>query len=183
MKVFQSIQRILATMPCSQNQQARNEKRSNSTHGGKETELKVLQTIRKNFAAMGFTPNQQRNNQWWQLSCGQIVAVFICSINSTSIGLYVFREADRLDEYIDSGFPLTATIASTIIFISIILKNDELFDLIEFSAEEENFSTSANIFFYFLDFVNDKTAFSLQDQKIIQQHEQCTRKIIDLSKT
>lgn len=95
----------------------------------------IFQTIRKNMAAMGFTPNQQQNSHR-KFSFRQTVCTVKYSIDILLIGVYVFCEADRTDEYMESIFAFTAGIAITIAFISIIWKNDQLFNLLELSSQE-----------------------------------------------
>lgn len=103
------------------------------------------------MATMGFTPNQQQNHQR-QLNFSQFFCIFTYSMNIIAIGAYVFREADRIDEYIELTFSLTVIGGVLIAFISIILKNDKLFNMIEATAEEITLSKCSDVFRFFLAF-------------------------------
>lgn len=103
----------------------------------KEIKLKILQTIQKNFEVMGFTLNQQQNNPR-HLSAGQIISVIMCSINIILVGIHIIRVADDIEDYMDSIFTLTILFAFAIAFISIIFKNDQLFNTIEICTNELN---------------------------------------------
>lgn len=96
--------------------------------------MEFYETIQKNLAAIGFTPNQQGHQR--QLSSGQLFCIFKYSTDLTVIGAYVFYEAERIDEYLDPIFALTVIGGIFISFVSIILKNDKLFKIIELSTEE-----------------------------------------------
>lgn len=97
--------------------------------------MKIYQTVHKTMAAIGFTPNQQQNNQR-QWSSGHIFSVVINSINTFSLSAYIFYEANGIEEYMDSIFSLTMTVGVSVAFISIIFKNDKLFNAIEGCAKE-----------------------------------------------
>lgn len=120
------------------------------SHNSKEIKLEICQFIQKNLAAMGFTRNQQKSNngQW---SFGQIVGIVKYSIDIISLGAYVLFEADSIDEYILSIFVLILTIMITITFVSIIYKNDKLFEIIEQCANVLTISKSF-VFGFFIIF-------------------------------
>lgn len=101
--------------------------------------MNFFQTIYKNFAAMGFNPNQQKNNHF-QFHPRQIFYIIHYSINIILCGVFLFCEEHNTEEYMESIYGLTAVTGITIAFISIILKNDELFINMELAAEEGNFS-------------------------------------------
>lgn len=116
----------------------------------KEKELKVCQLIKRNLAAMGFTPNYQKNNsgQW---SFGQIFGVAKYCIDIISIGAYVFFEASTPDEYMLSIFELNASVSIMVCFVSIACKNDQVFEIISQCAKEltiSKFKSFQNYFFY-----------------------------------
>lgn len=91
------------------------------------------------MAVAGFTPNQQQS-EYRQLSFGQVIGVMKCFIDFVTIGSYVFREANRIDQYMEMVFSLTAVAGFTMAFISIIFKNDKLFKMLEIATEETIFS-------------------------------------------
>lgn len=113
--------------------------------------MKLYETIQKNMAAMGFTPNQQQNSQR-QLSSGQIFCIFKCSMDLTATTVYIFRNVERIDECIDAISSLTVIGGVLIAFVSIILKNDKLFKIMELSTEELTLSNCSKIFRFFLNF-------------------------------
>lgn len=139
MNIFQTIQIFLSTANCSRNHQHANDRQLNSAQTKEDTEMKMFQTIRKNFAAMGFTPNQRQKNRW-RLSSGQIIGVVKCSLDAISLGIYFFREANDINEYIECGFSLTVAVGFTIVLTSFVFKNDKLFNMLDLAAKEENFS-------------------------------------------
>lgn len=79
---------------------------------------------------MGFTPKHQADNhgRW---SFGQIRYVFRYCCVIFSCSEFVLVEANSLDEYVVSIFELCVAVALLIAFISIIFKNDKLFEVIE----------------------------------------------------
>lgn len=115
--------------------------------------MEIFGTIQKNFATMGFTPNQQQNHQW-PLSSGQFFYIFTFSMDLITFTVYIFREAERIDEYINSAFSLAVEGGVLIAFVSIIFKNDKLFKIIEISTEELILSKCLKIFCFFLDFIS-----------------------------
>lgn len=115
----------------------------------REMKMKLFETIQENMATMGFTPNQQQNHQR-QFNSGQFCYIFKYSMDLISITVYIFREAESVDEYIESVFSLTVVGGVLIAFICIFLKNDKLFSLFESIAEEETLSTCSDIFRFFL---------------------------------
>lgn len=99
--------------------------------------MKLFQTVQKNMAAMGFFPNQQQNGRR-KLTFGQILSVFLYSINVISFCIYISCVANTIEEYIDSIFSSTVIVGIEIAFISIIFKNDKLFRTIENAEKEAN---------------------------------------------
>ena len=100
--------------------------------------MKVFQIIQKNFATMGFIPKEQQNRNRRLLKCIQIVYVIKYSIDTIFVGTYIFLEAESIDEYMESIFILAALVAVFCCFLSIIFKNDLLFDTIELTESELN---------------------------------------------
>lgn len=120
--------------------------------------MKLFVTIQKNLAAMGFTPNMQQNNQL-QLSPGQVFYIIKYATDLIVITLYVFREAERVGEYIDTIFSLTVQGGVFIGFVSIILKNDKLFNIIEISEAEPALSECSKVSRLFLYVISEKLMF------------------------
>lgn len=102
------------------------------------TKMKIFQTVQNNMAAMGFASIQQQNNHHRQMSFGPIIDVILCSIDAISVGVYIFREANGIEEYMVTIFTFTVLVAIAISFVSIIFKNDKIFNAIEFCANEIN---------------------------------------------
>lgn len=120
--------------------------------------MKFFESIQNNMATMGFTLNQQQNHQR-QLNFCQFCYIFKYSTDLIVITVYVVREAERVDQYIESIFSLTVVGGVLIAFISIIMKNDKLFNMIELSAEEVTLSKCSSIFGSFLHFIKEKHIF------------------------
>lgn len=98
--------------------------------------MKIAQTILKNMAAMGFTPNQQQQNNGRKLSFFQIIVVIILFIGIGTLFIFSFYEANNIEEYMDVIFELSAEVELFIIFLSFILKNDDVLNVIERTAKE-----------------------------------------------
>lgn len=97
--------------------------------------MKYFQTIQKNIAVLGLTPRQlQSNHPQWNLR--QIFCTIKYSYNTIAMGIYVFFEADRVEEYMESMFSLTACVAVEAAYISFIFKSDKLFNTFELVSEE-----------------------------------------------
>lgn len=120
--------------------------------------MKFFESIQNNMATMGFTLNQQQNHQR-QLNFCQFCYILKYSTDLIVITVYVVREAERVDQYIESIFSLTVVGGVLIAFISIIMKNDKLFNMIELSAEEVTLSKCSSIFGSFLHFIEEKHIF------------------------
>lgn len=99
--------------------------------------MKIFQTIQKTLSAMGFAPNQQKNNHR-KANITQIVDVIFCSNDVILIGLYILREANSIETYMDSIFTFTAVVGITISYMHIVFKNDKVFDTIEFCENQLN---------------------------------------------
>lgn len=97
--------------------------------------LKIFQCIQQILAAMGFAPNQQQNNRL-NLNYRQIIFVIVCGMNVTFLSSYIFLEANDIEEYMDAIFSLIIMVTIAIAFISIIFKNDQLFNYIECVTKE-----------------------------------------------
>lgn len=110
----------------------------------KKIEVKIFQTIQKNMAAMGFKPNQQQNHHR-QVNSGQIVWVIKCFLDISILAVYVFCKANRIEEYMDSVFSLTVVAGVTVAFVSIILHNDKLFNMIDRTEMELTFSKCLSV--------------------------------------
>lgn len=101
--------------------------------------MKIYQILQRNLAVMGFTPIQQQNNNW-KISYGQIIDIVLYSIEAIFIGRYTFYEASGIEDYMKSIFLFAVLFAITIAYISIIFKNDKIFNTIEFFEQELNHS-------------------------------------------
>lgn len=101
--------------------------------------MKSLETIRKNMAAMGFVPTQQQNNHR-EFSSRQFFCTAKLSIDVIGIAAYMFFEADRTEDFVEPIFAITALGGITIVFVSLVFKNDKLFDTFEHSSAEMTIS-------------------------------------------
>lgn len=97
-------------------------KQPHKIHIPNKRKLKIFQTIQKKLAAMGFSPNQQLSGIWY-LSFNQI----ICSIDAITIGAYIFCNANVIEDYTFVIFSFISVVGITISFISIVIKNDEIY--------------------------------------------------------
>lgn len=89
--------------------------------------MKVFRVVLGNFATMGFSPNQQQNNIR-RVSCSQIIDILFCIIDAFFVGLYIVFEASGIEKFMESIFSLTVVAGITIAYISIIFKNDKIFN-------------------------------------------------------
>lgn len=101
-----------------------------------EMQLKTFQRIKMFLGLMGFTPNQRQNNPDRRLNSAQIIFVVVCTINSILLTSYIFFVANDIEDYTDAIFSLTVVVAVAMAFVSIILKSDDLFDVIELNENE-----------------------------------------------
>lgn len=101
--------------------------------------MKYYQILYKNLAAIGFIPIQQQNTHW-PLNVQQIFCIFKYSTDVIFIGVYVFCKADGIDQYMVTTFALTVLVGIALSFLSMIFKNEKLFDMIEVAIEEMTFS-------------------------------------------
>lgn len=157
-KLYQAIQRIRAAMDCARSHQQQPDDASSASKE-KETKMKFAQAIQQKMAAMGFIPNRQQN-QHWQLIFRQSICIVKCSIDAIIVGAYVFYEAERIEEYMESIFAFTVVAGILIALVSIAFKNDKLFKMIETIAEETNFSKCSNSCFFLYFFQMENPQFS-----------------------
>lgn len=139
--------------------------------------LKTFRTIQKVLAMMGFTPNQQQSNHC-KLNSRQIIFVVVCAINVTFLSSYIVRVANSIDEYMDAIFSLIILVTVAIAFISIIFKNDKLFNYIEFITNLLTDSKCAHYLRFYWIFEGKKKQNTFQNQRKTQHHEHYTRKPI-----
>lgn len=97
--------------------------------------MKFLQTVQKNFVSMGFAPNQQQNKHW-QASSGQIIDISFCTVDAILVALYIFYDANDIEQYMESIFSLIVVVAITIAYSSIIFENDKVFSTIKLCEDE-----------------------------------------------
>lgn len=64
------------------------------------------------------------------------------------LGFYILNEVDTIEECMDTIFALIVVVGITLAYISIICKNDKLFNMIKFTAEEATFSKCNSIFIF-----------------------------------
>lgn len=92
--------------------------------------MKVFQFNRKSIALSGFGPDQQKNNNClFNLNQLGYTMMFVIALNS--VGTYVYLEASDIALYMDSFFILAVGFWICVCHVSLILKNDELFDAID----------------------------------------------------
>lgn len=90
----------------------------------------MFQFVQKKIAVLGFTAKQQKiNHGRW--SFGQIICVVKFSIDTISFGAYAFLEANSLEEYMYSIFGIISGVVIILSFITVVFKNDKIFDIIE----------------------------------------------------
>lgn len=95
--------------------------------------MKIFQTIEKNFALIGFIPNDRQKLKPIHIG---IVAVF--AVNVILLFLYIFLTANSIEEYMDVTFSLTIAIGGLIAFIRLISEKDKAFNTIELCDKELN---------------------------------------------
>lgn len=110
------------------------EKKSNRTPVLDKTKMKIFQTTQKHFSAMGFVPNLQQSNIWQF----HAVNILICCIDAVLLGIHILREANAIEDYIESTFTLSILVGLTVVYMSIILENNKIFIFIELCAKELN---------------------------------------------
>lgn len=65
------------------------------------------------MASMGFTLNQQTQNNDWKLSGFQIIVITILSIDVGTLCVFLFYEANGIEEYMD------AIVGMLVVFLSV----------------------------------------------------------------
>lgn len=103
--------------------------------------MEIFQTLENNMVAMGFEPNQQQNNNR-KLSPIQIIVFTILAIDVVSLSVFYFYEAKGLEEHANLIFGLIVDIGTCICFTNIILRNDDIFNMIETVTQELSDSES-----------------------------------------
>lgn len=91
--------------------------------------MKICQFNRICVAIAGFHPNQQQNNNslFSPIQLGYII-IFMGALSS--IGIYIYWEADSIGLYMDSFVVLSGAFWIFVAHVSFILNNDKLFDAI-----------------------------------------------------
>lgn len=97
--------------------------------------MNLFETVQRYMAAMGFFPNQQQNKRS-QFNNVQISGILLYVIDAILYGAYIICVADTVEEYVNSIFTLTVALGFAIAYISLIFKNDKLFDIIDGVADE-----------------------------------------------
>lgn len=146
MNIFQIIQKACGSVDCSRNQRQAVNHQLNPDQDENGAEIEMFQTVRKKFAAIGFTPNQRQNN-CWQFTVDQVIGVGKLFMDAVLTGIYLYREANHIIEYIDCGFLLTLVVGATIVYINFVVKNNKMFNMLELIATEQNFSKWSNVRF------------------------------------
>lgn len=114
--------------------------------------MKFLQTVQEDMRVMGFAPNQQQNS-CWGFSSRQIISAFVYGLNCVLIGSNMFwGDNATSEENMDTIFTLIVFVPILAVFISIVLKNDQIFNTIDFLTLELNTSKFYFLIFFNLDF-------------------------------
>lgn len=105
-------------------------------HRPDSKEMKIFQTLLKNIATIGFTPNQQRQTKYRKVSRSQIIMITIFCINIGTLCVFFFYEANGIEQYMDVIYEFTVTFGIFIAFLSIIFKVDDIFNILELTEKE-----------------------------------------------
>lgn len=92
--------------------------------------MKIFQVLKKNLAVFGFIPNQQQNNHW-KLNVRQKVSLIWHFITLFSYIVFILVDASGIEDNVSAISASTLGTAVFMSFISIIYKNDEIFNVIE----------------------------------------------------
>lgn len=137
-----------------------------------EPKMKIFQVVMENFAAMGFTPNQQQNSVR-RVNRGQIIDILFCVIDAVLVGLYIVFEANGIEEFMESIFSLTVVAGVTIAYTSIIFKNDEIFNIVK--CFENELINSRDIDFWTITiWIIDDWHFNLKNFRRVQWESNIT---------
>lgn len=93
--------------------------------------MKIFQIIQKNFALIGFVPNQQQNTNG-KISKIQAFGIFSAIFFTILVGVYFFYGAQGTEEYMYTIFLLIVFFGMAICHISLVIKNDKIFSTIDF---------------------------------------------------
>lgn len=99
-------------------------------------EMKIDQTIRKNLGAMGFAPNRQQQTKYPKISRYQGITIALIFMELSKISVSFFHEASDVKEYMDATFVFIVAFGIFFSYISIIFRNDDLFNVIELAEKE-----------------------------------------------
>lgn len=101
--------------------------------------IKILNLVKRKMAVMGIIANQQQNN-CWQINRRQGVCLILFFIVINLFIAFALCGANGTEEYMVSIFLITSAVTTAIGFVSIIYKNDKVFNVIEHCEEEINTS-------------------------------------------
>lgn len=97
--------------------------------------IEIFHTVRQNIAALGLAPNQQQQSKYRKVSRYQIW-IGILSIDLSAHCVFFFHGADGVEDFMDVIYEFIIESSIFITFISIILKNGDLFNVLEFIEKE-----------------------------------------------
>lgn len=92
--------------------------------------MKILQKVQQNLAMLGFAPNQQPNSNRI-LGRRQAFGIYFSAMRTCLASVYFLHVAHTLGEYMYSFFTLLASSGFTASHISLAIKNDQIFNIID----------------------------------------------------
>lgn len=104
----------------------------------KSKELKIFQTLQKNIAAIGFAANMQKQTKYRKISRYQSIMITILSMDLSTLCVFFYHEANGIEKYMDVIYQFTAGSGIFISFVSIIFRNDDIFNMLEHTQNELN---------------------------------------------
>lgn len=104
----------------------------------------IFQVLKKNMAVIGLVPKQQQSNQWTLNGRHKVSLICHCIAVISNI-VFIFSEANGVEEYMAAIFVTSASSAVAMSFINLIHKNDEIFNVIEGCEKELTTSKSCLI--------------------------------------
>lgn len=99
-------------------------------------EMELFQTLQKNMATIGFTPNQPENDFYRKLSTFQLFVIAAFLIDVGTVCVYFFYEAKGIEEYMDAILEFLVSVTILVAFVSLIFKNNDIFDILERTGKE-----------------------------------------------
>lgn len=90
-----------------------------------------MQTVQKNLALMSFVPNLQQNSNR-TFGKRQLIEIFLTTLYLCGIFVYMIHVANTTDKYLFSFFALIDGCSFALSQLSFMVKNDKIFQIIEF---------------------------------------------------